>query len=209
MNLAIFGATGRTGQHLLRMALDQGHRVSVLVRDPAKIGIQSERLRVIQGKLDDPDCISQTVAGAQVVLSVLGPVHNKPAFDVSRGTQAILHAMEAEGVRRLIISTGAGVGDPGDAPRLFNHLMNALVKIAAGNVYADMVRTVDLVRASNLDWTVVRVPRLTDSPATGQVKAGMVGKGTGPSITRADLAAFMLEQAGDQRYIRQAPAISN
>ena len=87
--------------------------------------------------------------------------------------------------------------------------MNVLLKLAAGNVYEDMRRTVELVRASGLDWTVVRVPRLTEDPPTGAVKVGYVGKGMGVRLSRSDMAEFMLKQAADKTYVCKAPAISN
>lgn len=143
------------------------------------------------------------------MISVLGPTSNEPVFAVSRGMQHILAVMQRQGTRRLVISAGAGVGDPQDAPGLFNHLMNFLLKTVAKNVYLDMQKTVDLVRASTLDWTVVRVPMLVDGSQTGSVKAGYVGKGMGPRITRADMAAFLLRQVEENGYVRQSPAISN
>jgi nucleoside-diphosphate-sugar epimerase len=123
--------------------------------------------------------------------------------------QAVLQAMKQNGVKRLVIAAGAGVGDPLDAPKLFNKVINVLLKAAAKNVFEDMLKTVTLVRESGLDWTVVRVPMLTDNPASGQIKVGMVGKGMGPRISRADMAAFILDQASSQEYLRKAPAISN
>ncbi len=209
MQLAIFGATGRTGQHLLRQALDAGHSVTILARDPAKLPLQHDHLTIIPGSVTDPTRVEQVIAGADAVLSVLGPTHNRPTFEICQGTQAILNAMRKHRVKRLILSAGAGVGDPEDAPKLFNRLINLLLKAAARNVYADMAKTVALVRASDLDWTIVRVPMLTDDPKTGQVKVGMVGKGMGMRITRADLADFMLQQLHSNRYLRRAPAISN
>lgn len=209
MKLTIFGATGRTGQHLLRKALEAGHQVTVLVRDPAKVTEKSERLAVVQGSLKDSACLEQVIAGADAVISTLGPSSNQPVLEISQGMQGIIVAMKKAGVKRLVISAGAGVGDPGDAPGLFNKLMNVLLKAAAKNVYEDMLKTVELVRASGLDWTVVRVPMLTGDPGAGQVKVGMVGKGMGSRISRADMAEFMLRLAGSQEYIRKAPAISN
>jgi putative NADH-flavin reductase len=209
MKLAIFGSTGRTGQHLLRMALEEDHQVVALARDPAKLLVQNENLTVIRGSLKDADCIHRVVAGVDAVLSVLGPTSNQPTFEISQGMQMILNAMKGNGVKRLVISAGAGVGDPQDAPKPFNQVMNMLLKAAAKNVYEDMLQMVSLVRESDLDWTVVRVPMLTDDTATGQIKMGMVGKGMGPRISRADLAAFMLQQAKSREFIRQAPAISS
>lgn len=207
--LAIFGATGRAGQHLLRQALDKGYKVRVLARDPGKLATQHERLVVVRGSLKDITCIEEVIAGADVVLSVLGPTSNEPTFEISQGTADIIKTMKKHGVKRLIISAGAGVGDPGDAPKLFNKLINVALKATARNVYEDMLKTVDLVRGSGLEWTVVRVPRLTDGPPTGQVRVGMVGQGTGANLSRADMAEFMLKQIDDGRYLRQAPVISN
>ena len=209
MKIVVFGATGRTGQHVVQQALEAGHMVSVLVRNPARVSVQHERLQVVQGSLQDGDCVRQVISGSDAVISTLGPSSNQPTFEISQGMKVILAAMKTTGVRQLIISAGAGVGDPQDAPKLFNRVMNVLLKLAAKNVYEDMRKTVQLVRDSDVDWTVVRVPMLTDDPATGQIKVGMVGKGMGPRISRADLADFLLRQAQDTAHIRKAPAISN
>ncbi len=79
----------------------------------------------------------------------------------------------------------------------------------AKNVLADMSRVVEMTRASDLDWTVVRLPMLTDDPKTGNVKVGYVGKGIGSRISREDIADFMLSQLTDEAYIHKSPAISN
>ena len=207
--IAIFGATGRAGQHLVQQALNSGYCVRALARDPGKLGRQHERLLVIRGSLSDKPQVEQVIAGADAVLSALGPTSNAPTFEISQGTSGIISAMKKHGVKRLIISAGAGVGDPGDTPKLFNKLINVALKATARNVYEDMLKTVDLVRQSGLEWTVVRVPRLTDSPQTGQIRVGMVGQGTGANLSRADMAEFMLKQIDDGRYLRQAPVISN
>jgi putative NADH-flavin reductase len=213
VKIAIFGGTGRTGQHLIRQALSEDHQVSVLARDPGKLdefeGARGGRLSLITGNLADSSCIEQAVSGADVVISVLGPTTNQPTYEVSQGVQHLIEAMKKFGVKRLILSTGAGVGDPEDAPNLFNRLMNTLLAIAARHVYQDMLKTVALVRSSDLDWTVVRVPMLIDGPKTGKVRVGRVGKGIGPRITRADLADFLLQQVTSRELVHKAPAISN
>jgi putative NADH-flavin reductase len=209
MKLAIFGATGKTGQHLMRLALEEGHEVTVLARDPSKIAKQHERLTVVQGSLKDASCMDRVVTGADAVLSALGPSSNQPTFEISQGTQSIIESMKKNGVKRLVISAGAGVGDPEDQPKLFNKLINVLLKTLSKNVYEDMVKTVSVVRSSGLDWTVVRVPMLTDDAPTGQRKIGMVGKGMGPRISRADMAEFMLQQVNNRQYVHKAPAISS
>ncbi len=209
MKIAIFGGTGRTGLHLVEQALAEGYQVVVLARTPSKLSISNAALKVIQGDVQDTQAVDQTIAGVDAVISVLGPTNNDPTFEVSQGMSNILHTMKAQGVRRLIITAGAGVGDPNDAPKLFNHVMNFLLKLMAKNVLADMTKAVEMARSSGLDWTVVRLPMLTDDPKTGNVQVGYVGKGMGSRIARADIAAFILAQLKDNTYLQKSPAISN
>ena len=209
MKLAIFGASGRTGHPLVEQALASGHEVKALLRTPSRLDLQHERLHVIQGDIQDAAKVAEVVAGTDAVLSVLGPANSQPTFTVSKGTANIIAAMQQHGVRRLVVSAGAGVRDPQDRPGLFDKGIGALIKLTSPNVYEDMVRTVNLVRVSDLDWTVVRAPMLTDAPAKGNVKIGYVGQGVGPRLSRGNLAAFVLSQANDTTYQRQAPVISN
>ena len=209
MKLAIFGASGRTGQHLVEQACAAGYEVTAYVRNPARFSLQHPDLKVVQGDIQDPVRVEQALSGSQAVISVLGPASNQPVFEVSRGMEHILAAMQRQGVRRLVVTIGAGVSDPQDELRPFNHLMNALVKRLSRWVYEDMKRVADLVRASDRDWVIVRVPMLTDEPRRGSLKIGWVGKGVGARLSRADLAAFMLRQVQEDTYLHRAPAISN
>lgn len=209
MKLAIFGATGRTGRHLVSQALERGHTVTSLARRPQKLAQVARRITVVEGDVQDAAAVAQVVAGADAVLSVLGPTANRPDYQVTRGTEHILAAMEEYGVRRLLLSAGAGVADPNDAPQLFHRVITLLLKLLSRHVYEDMERTVQTVRASNIDWTIVRVPMLTDGPAQGQVKVGYVGKGPGARLSRADMATFMLDEAQKNQWVGRAPAISN
>lgn len=208
-HLTIFGGTGRTGRHLVEQALDAGHHVTVLARTPRKLALEHDRLRVIEGDVQDLTAVARAIEGSEAVLSVLGPTSNTPDYQVSRGTAHVLDAMRVHGVNRLVISAGAGVGGEGDQPKLFNHLISFVLKLAARHVLEDMTRTVQAVRSSDLDWTVVRVPMLTDDPPKKSVRVGHVGVNTGPRISRADMARFMLEQLADTAHVGASPVISN
>ena len=209
MKLAILGATGSTGKLLVQQALGAGHHVVAFARTPSKLGIEHEHLDMVQGDVQDAEQVANAIAGTEAVLSVLGPTSNEPAYEVSKGMVNILAAMEKHGVRRLIQTVGAGVGDSRDEPGLFDRMIKVLLKLASRHVFEDMVRVNDIIRASDLDWTLVRVPMLTDEPPAGDVKVGYLGKGVGSRISRADIAAFMLKQADSDTYLRQAPVISN
>jgi hypothetical protein len=125
------------------------------------------------------------------------------------GVRNILAAMGRHGVRRLVTLTGAGVADPHDRPRLLDRAVRLALRRINPEVLADAERHVAQVRASDTDWTVVRVGALNDRPPKGGVRVGWVGVDTGPFVSRADAAAFMLAQLGDPAHVRQAPMISN
>ena len=209
MMLTILGATGKTGRHVLAQALAAGHVVTALARDQARLPQAPAGLRLVGGDVRDAAAVDAAVARAEAVLSVLGPPSNAPELAVSRGLDNVLAAMRRHGVRRLVLSVGAAVRDPLDRPTALHAIFGLLVRALTKNVYEDMRQAAEKVRASDLDWTLVRVPRLTDAPGTGRVRVGYVGKDVGASLARADLAEFMLRQLEAETYLRKAPAISN
>lgn len=209
MKVTVFGATGRTGQRVVEQALERGHEVTAFARSPQKLKAYGERIAIVEGDVQEAGAVQEAVAGADAVISVLGPTANTPDYQVTQGTRHIIAAMKQHGVDRLIVSAGAGVGDPRDEPRLFNKAINLLLKLFSRHVYEDMKRTVAAVRDSDVDWTVVRVPMLTDDAPREEVRVGYVGKGIGARITRAEMASFILDQLEDDAYLHQAPAISN
>jgi putative NADH-flavin reductase len=209
MKITIFGATGRTGQPLVKQALSNGLEVTACIRNPAKMTLLHERLTLVPGELYDAVAVARAIEGSEAVLSVLGPdPHNTPDA-LETGMLNILTAMQAYDVRRIILLAGANVPDPNDRPQLLFKAMMALHKAIAGEERDDSQRAIELVRAARLDWTVVRAPMLTDSPATGQIRAGYVGTGVGMRLSRADAASFMLAQLHDRTFIRKSPLISN
>jgi putative NADH-flavin reductase len=209
MKLTIFGATGGTGQELVRLALAEGHDVVAYVRTPAKLTVTHERLRVVQGEMSEAAKIRQAVAGADAVLSALGPTSNKPERPLTEGMRHIVAGMKEQGVRRLIVSTGAGVADPQDKPQLIGRLFGLALRLFARHVLADSEGMVTAVRGSGLDWTLARAPRLQDKPGTGKIKVGYAGKGIGTQLARADFARFMLDQAASDVWLGKAPMLSN
>lgn len=209
MRVTVFGSSGRTGRLVVQEALRVGHEVVAFSRRPVQLEDLHPPVELVAGQLTDREALQRAVQGSQAVLSVLAPSSNRPEFAVSRALESILEVMQQQGVNRLVATSGAGIGDPLDAPTGMSRLMDWLVRSLARNVYADMLQAAQLVRASPLDWTLVRVPMLTDRPGNGQVKVAWVGKGMGPRLARADLAVFLVSQVEDRAYLRQSPAVSN
>jgi putative NADH-flavin reductase len=210
MKLVIFGASGATGQHLLKQALAAGHDLKVVVRTPEKISLQAERLQVIQGDVLKPETIESALADQDAVLLVLG-VSNKrlPTTLFSEGVQNVLHAMKRQGVSRFICVSASGfINDSKDA-FMIKYVFKPLLQNILKHMYADLKRMETLVKASQLDWTLIRPARLTDGPHTQVYRtaldANVIG---GASISRADLADCMLKQLSNSNTIGVAVGLA-
>jgi putative NADH-flavin reductase len=204
MKVAVFGATGGTGRQIVEQALGQGHDVVALVRDPAKLLLQHDHLAVVAGDVLDRGAVERTVAGVAAVFVSLGNTANNPDMVVSQGTAVIMAAMNAAGVKRLIVVSSLGVGDSKEQVPLF---FKAIIATALRKVFQDKEAQERLVMASELDWTIIRPGGLTDGPATGAYRAGM-DRSIGGQIARSDVAAFALTQLTGDDYLRKTPAIA-
>lgn len=206
MKIAVFGATGGVGRHVVEQALDAGHAVTALARNPKKLELADPRLVVVTGDVLDAAKVEETLQGADAVVVSLGSTSPNPDYIVSQGTQVIVAAMQRlEQPQRIVVVSSIGVGDSKDqVPFAFKLLMMSVLR----KPMEDKERQEALVKASDLDWTIVRPGGLTDGPATGVYQVGTDGKVQAGQITRADVAAFVLKQLSDDTYVRQAPAIS-
>jgi len=224
MKLAIIAATGGVGQQLLRQALGAGHDVTAVVRNPAKLPAALGEARIVTADMGGPEpaALEAAIAGTDAVVSGLGPASNSSAGIATRGTGAIVSAMHATGVRRLVVISAAPVGtvpspgrpappkhDPGDG-FFIRHLGAGFARAAFGQVYADLPAMEDLLRDSDLDWTVIRPPKLTNKPLTGHYRTatGQNVRG-GFSVPRADVAHLMLAVLGQTDTIGQVIGIAS
>jgi len=208
MKLTIFGATGKTGRHVVEQALDTGFEVTAFVRDPGKLDLRHDRLRVVQGDVADAAKVREAVRGQDAVISALGQTKTSAKDVLTVAARHLVPAMREEGARRLVTLVGAGVPDERDTGSLGRTLMRGLMKLVARHVLEDAEHHAEIVRASDLEWTLVRPPRLTDGPKQGEYRTGYLQLGGTNTISRADLADFMLKLAADGRYVREAPMVS-
>jgi putative NADH-flavin reductase len=208
MKVTVLGATGKAGRHVVEQALADGHEVTALARTPAKLDIRHERLRVVQGDVEDAERLEQAVTGADAVISTVGQTKTSSPELLERLAQNLVPAMQKQGVRRLVTLVGAGVPDERDEGSLGRSFMRGLMKLVARKLLEDAERHAQIVRSSDLDWTLVRPPRLTDGERQGQYRTGYLRLGPKESISRADVAEFMLDLAGNGRYVREAPMVS-
>jgi putative NADH-flavin reductase len=208
MKIIVFGASGGTGSEIVKQALAHSHEVTAFVRNPAKVAIRHSKLKLVTGEVMDSAAVEQAVVGQQAVISALGPTRPPVPGLMAMAAENIVTAMKKAGLRRLISTTGAGVRDPQDQPKLIDHLMKGLLTLLAGEVLRDSAANVEIIRASDLDWTIVRYPRLLDAAHTGVYRVGYLGKDSGSQLSRADGADFVLKELSENQYIRQMPVVS-
>jgi putative NADH-flavin reductase len=205
VKLTLFAATGGIGRHVLDQAVGAGHDVTAVVRNPDRI---SRPVRVVTADLAsaDPAVLESAIGGADAVLSALGARSKAEAGVARQGTRAMVRAMEATGVRRIVVVSAAPIGtvpspgvphppthDPGDG-LLMRRVFGPLVKAALRTHYADLAHMEDVLRESTLEWTVVRPPKLTDKALTGTYRTTYDQKVRGGwSVSRADVAHCLLD----------------
>ncbi|MGH4032577.1 NAD(P)-dependent oxidoreductase [Actinomycetota bacterium Odt1-20B] len=209
MKLTVFGATGGIGQEIVKQALNAGHEVTAVVRDPARFTVTGERLEVFRADLKDAEALRPAVAGRDAVLSGLGARKRADAGIATEVTRPVLRAMEAEGVRRLLVVSAGPVGlEPADTP-LLDRAMRAVISLILKDVYADLTAMEAELAGSATDWTSVRPPRLLDKPLTGSYRTAVGGfPRAGRTIARADVAHAMLAMIDDPATVKQGVGVA-
>lgn len=208
MRLALFGATGTIGAAVLARALAAGHEVRALVRDPTRLS-PSPHLTIVTGDALDGQSVSDAVAGADAVIALVGPRHNRPEAVTLLETVAanVISAMRTHGVRRLVFVAGAGVALRGERWTIGQRLAGFVVRRFARWVVAAKERETELYRESALDWTALRPVRVRRGPATGRVVTTL-DRPHGFVVANTDLAEVVVSVVEDDQMIGKAPFVS-
>lgn len=201
----VFGATGSIGDRVVKQALGEGHDVTAFTRDAARVTLEHDRLQTVEGHVTDPGACLPVVKDADAVIVTLGAGRKGEVREA--GTRAVVEAMQQSGGGRLVCQSTLGVGS--SRPNLSLLWKYVLFGDLLRAVYADHVRQERVVEESDLDWTIVRPSAFADQ-SPGPVRHGFDGAETGLrlKIARADVAAFLLTQIGDQTYLHQAVSVS-
>ncbi|MDF1735931.1 MAG: SDR family oxidoreductase [Minwuia sp.] len=209
MNVIIFGATGTVGALAVRRMLGDGHRVTAFARHPEKLEISDPALVRIAGDVADETSVSDAIAGHDAVVVTLGAGMSRRSVVRSVGTMNVIRGMQAHGVARLICQSTLGAHESWSNLNFFwKRIMFGLL---LRPVFLDHELQESLVRASGLDWTIVRPSAFTDGPDTANYREGFDGKEQRLKlkISRAEVAGFLARQLADRRYTQRAVAISH
>ena len=208
MRVLIVGATGGTGRELVAQALERGHTVTALVRDPSKLQSSHALLTVVQGDVLDEASVGRAMEGQEAVLSALG--HKRffyPTRILSDGTRNILRAMDTHGTRRLVVETSLGIGDSVGRVGLYYTLF--VIPVILPFYFWDKTRQERAIAKSDMDWVIVRPAMLTSGEKRGVYRHGAnIGSFFWTArISRADVADFMLSQLASDTYLKTAPGV--
>lgn len=207
MKFTLFGADGRTGEKVLNQALERGHDVYAFVRSMPEVPHKEATYFV--GDVLNPRTVEPAIDGVDAVVSVIGHVPGADPRLQTKGITNIIAAMNEHKVERLISMTGAGVSDPDDVSQGSGVILTKLLKLVQSDRIADGREHAEVIRASDLDWTIVRCPKLTNGELTYDYQTGYIKAGLFDTISRADVADFILRCLEDREYIHAAPIITN
>jgi putative NADH-flavin reductase len=201
MKIVVFGATGGTGSNVVREGLNRGYRVTAFIH--RRGGLEGlDGLSTATGDVLNGDDVEKAVANQDAVISALGA--GKVSSD---GTKNIIGAMGKFGVRRLVVESAYGAGDSARELPVLNRLLVRNVLLRSQYRAKDLMEK--YVENSDLQWTIVRPPRLTNGPRRGKYRAGeRIPLDILSGISRADVADFMLKQVEDTEFVRKKPSVA-
>lgn len=211
MKLTILGATGFLGKALVKEALCRGHRVRVLVRSPEKLGSLARRVEIVTGDVFDEQRLEEAVRGADAVLSTVGPPQGEkidPA-EYQQGMETLVRVLCRQSVRRYL-HTGGAVHPGGEDEHwsIGRRLLRLLLRLVARPILTAKALEWEVLKDSDLDWTLVRPPRIVDSGIAGHIAASETRLAR-VRVDVTDLARFMLDQTTESSWIRRAPLVAS
>jgi len=200
MNILVLGAAGGVGRLIVGQALARGHKVTAFVRDPGKTDLQ--KATVVRGNVLDIQALSNALPSQEAVVYAIGVKSTGPTTLFSQSTRLLLTAMEQQQVKRLVCITGIGAGETkGHGGFLYDHVIFPLF---TRNRYADKELQEQLIRQSNLDWTIVRPAPFSEGKPNAPFQVlTEVGNAVLRKVSRAEVASFVLEELETRHYVRK------
>ena len=211
MKVVIFGATGGIGKWALKHALDEGHEVTAFVRNPMKITLQHEKLKIFQGQVNNASDYQEALKGQDAVIWCIGMPLSKTdkGFTTVDAHRYLIEAMQVNGIKRVIDWATPSLRSERDKWSIatFIPLMAGLTLLREG--HNQFIAYSNMYKEAGFDWTIVRFCMPTDNPYTGKVNVGFGEKHIGMAISREDIGAFMVSQLNSNEYIHQMPIVGS
>ncbi|MFC7687500.1 NAD(P)-dependent oxidoreductase [Ureibacillus sp. GCM10028918] len=206
--IAIIGGTGKVGRYISSAALEKGHQVRMLVRNPDKLTFKDDRIEIVKGNAENLKDIQKLLEDCQVVINTFGqPIKEKPIY--SSVTERIIEVMGDLQIERYIGVTGGSLTIHGDQKSIINKVGAKIFEIIYSRMMDDKKKEWNILNSNKLiKWTLIRLPFIVDGEGVGLIKENLTNM-PGTRITNRDIAKFIISQIDDKTYIQKAPFISN
>jgi putative NADH-flavin reductase len=211
MKVAILGSTGFVGKILIHKAVAAGYQVKTLARNPEKLKDISDKIEIIQGSVVDPSAVEATIEGTDAVLSTIGPPQRNPGNPelYEKAMKEIVRIMDKHGIKRYIHIGGAGhAGGENESWPINRRFLRLFLSLFGKPILVAKQLEWEVLKASDLDWTLVRPPRIANEEAKGNLSADEKNLKS-LKVTVGDLTDFILEQTTSKKWIRKAPLLSS
>jgi putative NADH-flavin reductase len=201
--IIVFGATGGTGKFVVEQALEAGCQVTVIVRNPDDFTLTNENLEIIKGDVLQPITFEEAVKGKDAIISCLGSNRKEPTTVYSQGITNIDTAMGKAGIKRIVCISAVAVIVPSKSSFMIKFIVKNILQRLFKYIYADMLLMETVLSKSDLDWTVIRAPRLTNNKRTRKYRIAINEHLSKPSsISRADLADYIVTHLSDEKTFK-------
>lgn len=207
MKVIIFGATGGTGKQLIERSLNKGYETFAFVHDnPQQLIKYQDKITVFLGDVRDFDVVNKAIIGQDAVLVALGVIPGRTQYILSEGTANIIRSMEMNAVKKLVVETGAGLAANQKQLPFLWRLVASIPPMR--EMFDDKRKQEEFIMGSKLDWVIVRPANLTNGPLTSNYNIGeQLILRTSSTISRADVANFMINQITSSEWLKKAVLI--
>lgn len=209
IKIAVIGGTGKSGKYLVKQLINQGFHIKLLLRNPENFQISNQQVEIVKGNVTNYVTVHKLIEGCQAVISTLGlgiPASEPTIFNQS--TVNIIKAMNELNVHRYIVTTGLNVDTPFDNKSQKTALGTDWMKKTFPVSTANKQSEYEILVASNVDWTVVRLPLIEQTDETSQISVSLQDC-PGDKISATDLANFLIQQLSNEKYVKKSPFIAN
>ena len=207
IRIAVLGGGGRTGKYLVNNTIDRGFQIKLLLRKPEEFQIKSSLIEIVKGDATDSEAICNLVQGCQAVISTVGQRSGEPLV-ASQAVMNVLEAMDKFGLKRFISLAGLNVDTPFDRKSAETSMATEWMKANFPEIHDDRRKAYSILSASEVDWTLIRVPFIEFLDAAGELAVNLEDCPSS-KINAGSLAIFIVDQLFDESFIRKAPFVAS